>query len=293
MRFVRNAAAVASVGVLAACGLFSSGQTHEARAATVKADGVYAYNTTNNLKLTFSRAKNVNSATAPTVVLIRGGFWINGDQTGFEPKADYLASKGINVFNVGYRNSTQAPWPAQRDDVFTAIQYVKNHASEYGVNGTRLGAVGYSAGGHIASLVGTYGAGSTRVKGVVSISGAVDPFRTWNMANADSKEVGFRSLADYSVLLFNCPPVRSNPACWNNWRLGHAWNYVDKTDAKYYAIHSVDDPTAPVEGERALVSKMKSVGINASIKEIPGSRHTLDGLDSTWDTTAAWIKANI
>lgn len=95
-------------------------------------------------------------AEAPTsvvVVLPGGGYGMRADHEG-EPVAKWLNSLGISAFVLHYR---VAPYkhPSPLLDTQRAIRTIRFHAKEWGVDPKRLGVLGFSAGGHLASTAGT------------------------------------------------------------------------------------------------------------------------------------------
>lgn len=80
------------------------------------------------------------------------------------PTASWLTQKGIAGIVLKYRlpwitgNSASSPL----EDAQAAIQMVRQHAAEWGINPQRVGVLGYSAGGHVASTLGTHFNASTR-----------------------------------------------------------------------------------------------------------------------------------
>ena len=61
----------------------------------------------------------------------------------------FLAHEGIVGISVGYRRSTKKGLDGSVDDAARALAWVREHASEIGVDPSRVFAVGDSAGGHI------------------------------------------------------------------------------------------------------------------------------------------------
>lgn len=69
--------------------------------------------------------------------------------------AQWLNDQGIAAFVLKYRmpnKHKQVPL----DDAWQAIRYVREHASEYGINPNKVGIAGFSAGGHLASTASTH-----------------------------------------------------------------------------------------------------------------------------------------
>jgi len=106
----------------------------------------------------------------PAIIVIHGGGWRHGDRGGwFEPHNHHYASLGYVVFDIQYRLSGVAKWPAQLDDVQTAIRWVKAHAADYAVDPERVALLGRSAGAHLALMAGYCPGDRMGVAGVVSI----------------------------------------------------------------------------------------------------------------------------
>ena len=94
----------------------------------------------------------------PVVLVIHGGAWVSGDRNGDGALAKLLAAHGIAAFNIDYRLADAAKpdtrWPAQLVDAQLAVRWLRAHARELGIDGTRIGATGGSAGGQLAVMLG-------------------------------------------------------------------------------------------------------------------------------------------
>ena len=91
---------------------------------------------------------------APVLVYFHGGGMVLGSNHSFEPLARALAAaSNATVVSVEYRLAPESPPPAQFDDAFSAASWVADHAEWLGVDATRLGVVGDSAGGSLAAAV--------------------------------------------------------------------------------------------------------------------------------------------
>ena len=83
----------------------------------------------------------------PTILDVHGGAWHNGDRMNNAGIDRELASRGILVAAVEFRQPPEAGYPASICDVNLATRWLKAHAAEF--NGTaRIGAFGNSSGGH-------------------------------------------------------------------------------------------------------------------------------------------------
>lgn len=111
------------------------------------------------------------------VIVCPGGsyFWHDMQNEGVKV-AEWLQSAGISAFVLKYRVagvpafifhtrwvSRGRQYPDARQDLQRSIEYVKNHALELGVDTNRVGAMGFSAGGHLVmSVAETYDSPRTR-----------------------------------------------------------------------------------------------------------------------------------
>ena len=83
----------------------------------------------------------------PTIIDVHGGAWHNGDRLNNFGIDRELASRGILVAAVEFRQPPEAGYPASICDVNLATRWLKAHVAEF--NGTaRIGAFGNSSGGH-------------------------------------------------------------------------------------------------------------------------------------------------
>src|SRR4051794_1945937 len=94
------------------------------------------------------------------VVLLHGGAWRRGSKEAVGPSARALAGHGFVALAAQYRLLRDAAWPAQIQDVNSAIRWARRNAGNLGVDGNKIAVEGLSAGGHLALLA----AGSARVR---------------------------------------------------------------------------------------------------------------------------------
>jgi acetyl esterase len=94
------------------------------------------------------------SGTLPVLVWYHGGGWVIGNLDGADFACRMLTNaSGAAVVSVDYRLAPEHRFPAAADDCFAATKWVVEHASELGVDGSRLAVGGDSAGGNLAAVV--------------------------------------------------------------------------------------------------------------------------------------------
>ena len=87
----------------------------------------------------------------PVLLNIHGGAWVYGDKKVYAPYCMYLATQGFAVVNASYRLAPKHTFPAPLEDVGATVEWVVDHAEEYGLDVSNLFLVGDSAGAHLAT----------------------------------------------------------------------------------------------------------------------------------------------
>lgn len=87
------------------------------------------------------------------IVCPGGGYGMRADYEG-EPIALWLSSIGIHAFVLRYRVAPYR-YPCALNDVQRAIRLVRHRAEAWGINGSKIGVLGFSAGGHLTASSGT------------------------------------------------------------------------------------------------------------------------------------------
>ncbi len=104
----------------------------------------YARHGDKNLLLDIYLPKQVTEP-IPVILWIHGGAWRSGNKK-LMPEP-FLTSHGYAIVSINYRFTREAIFPAQIQDVKTAVRWIRAHAQEYGFDANRIGAAGASAGG--------------------------------------------------------------------------------------------------------------------------------------------------
>jgi acetyl esterase/lipase len=97
-------------------------------------------------------------------ILILGSAWaapldygarpLKNDQQELASFVMPLTKAGYTVFAIDHRAAPRFHYPAMIDDAHRAVRYIRHYGKQFGINPARIGAVGYSSGAHLASLLG-------------------------------------------------------------------------------------------------------------------------------------------
>ena len=134
---------------------------------------VFARTPEYRLEFDLYRPRRGRPGGAPCVVVVHGGKWTAGNSREFAALNPYLARRGYVVVGVNYRKAGRHPFPAARNDLRAAVDYLKRNATEIGADPERIALLGRSAGGQLALLV-AYDRGDPAIRGVVSFYAPTD-----------------------------------------------------------------------------------------------------------------------
>ena len=88
----------------------------------------------------------------PTMLYLHGGGWVAGSvQTHDGACAALSRDADAVVCSLQYRRAPESPWPAPNDDGYEALRWIAQHAGDLGIDETRIGVGGDSAGAHLAA----------------------------------------------------------------------------------------------------------------------------------------------
>jgi acetyl esterase/lipase len=100
--------------------------------------------------------KGVKAARVGVIVCPGGGYHSLAMDYEGDGVAEWLNSLGIAGFVLKYRLGPRYHHPIEMQDGQRAVRFVRFHAREYGIASDRIGIMGFSAGGHLASTIGTH-----------------------------------------------------------------------------------------------------------------------------------------
>ncbi|MDB4338697.1 SMP-30/gluconolactonase/LRE family protein [Rubripirellula sp.] len=101
----------------------------------------------------FFPSLNTNGQARPALIVVHGGGWHSGDKTKFQALSIRLAQCGYFVAAIEYRLADEAAFPTAIEDCFASVRFLRANAKQFGIDPTKIGAVGGSAGGHLVGLM--------------------------------------------------------------------------------------------------------------------------------------------
>ena len=229
-----------------------------------------------------------DKATGAAVIVCPGGGYSHlADHEG-RPVAEWLNTLGIVAFVLKYRLGPRYHHPAPLLDAARAIRTVRSRAAEWGIDQKRIGILGFSAGGHVASTIGTHfdfghflsSDQIDRMSSRPDLMILIYPVITMKeFTHAGSKRLllGENPRADLVTLLSN-------------------EEQVTKETPPTFLVHTTTDAAVPVENSLRFVEALRRAGVPLELHIYERGPHGfgLGGKDpilSTWpERCADWLR---
>jgi acetyl esterase/lipase len=224
---------------------------------------------------------------AAVIVCPGGGYTRLANHEG-QPVAEWLNSLGITAFVLKYRLGPKYQHPAPLQDAARAVRLVRSKAAEWKIDPKKIGVLGFSAGGHVASTIGThFDAGQpTATDAIDRVSSRPDllvliyPVITMgSFTHAGSKKqlLGENPSPEMVKLLSN-------------------EEQVSKETPPTFLVHTANDAGVPVENTLSFADALRKNGIPFELHIYERGRHgfglgTNDPILSTWTARCAdWLR---
>lgn len=112
----------------------------------------------------------------PAVLTIYGGSWMRGSPAESRQMAEFLAARSYVVAALDYRHAPAHQFPTQIEDVAAGLAFVQSQADKFEIERERMALLGWSAGAHLAMLLGFQPAlqSGGSIRSIVNYYGPVD-----------------------------------------------------------------------------------------------------------------------
>jgi acetyl esterase/lipase len=213
----------------------------------------------------------------PLIVWIHGGAWMLNDKyadmgyMGNTLKA--FIDSGYAVASIDYRYSTTAIFPAQIQDCNQALEFLYDKAAKYNLDKNRITLIGFSAGGHLATLMGL--SNNNKVKDFYH-DGKPTHFKIRLVLD-------FYGPADFLTLKGNDSPDPKNPITLllGGQALSHPdlakkaspVNYADKNDPPFLIVQGEKDDSVNPTQSINLSALLTKLGVKNELIVVPGAPH--------------------
>lgn len=209
----------------------------------------------------------------PVVVFVHGGGWKNGDKTVGQKKVGWLTEHGFAVASIDFRQTDIAGWPAQINDCYAAVRWLRENGDRLGLATDRIAAAGTSSGGHLVALMGTRPypnseSTSSRVQAVLDWFGPADLLTM--PPNNIGKGRTAEDVANSNGAKLLRATVRTVPDLAKD---ASALYQASADDAPFLIMHGDADEGVPVDQSERLHAALVAAGAESELMIFPGAGH--------------------
>ncbi|GCE22160.1 alpha/beta hydrolase [Dictyobacter kobayashii] len=218
------------------------------------------------------------ASAAACIVCPGGGYVMLAEHEGV-PVAQWLASQGITAFILRYRHAFTYQHPIPLGDALRAVRFVRAHARTWQLDPERIGMIGFSAGGHLTSLVATHDP--------VGHIESEDPIeRIPAHLNAHVLVYPVIHSADNSVLE-NIQDAHLSPEQVADLKSDRR---VTARTSPAFLVHSTQDRGVPVDNSDAYAARLQAAGVPYEYIRTDQQEHGF-GLQDFWTHACArWFQ---
>ncbi|MFN3378449.1 MAG: alpha/beta hydrolase fold domain-containing protein [Runella zeae] len=211
----------------------------------------------------------------PLIVWVHGGGWLVNDKYAdmgyMKGTISEMLNSGFALASIDYRFASQAVFPALIQDCNRALSFLYDNADKYGFDKNRIALMGFSAGGHLATLM------------ALSKNNKMDAFFMPNT----SKAFTFKAVVDFygpsdlvslnssedakspeSILIGATPIERPDLA-----KIASPVTYVDKNDPPFLIIHGEKDESVPNRQSKLLHSWLRVSSVQSELIIVKDAPH--------------------
>ncbi len=217
----------------------------------------------------------------PCVIVIAGGGFLAQERHRFGFVAAYLATQGFAAACIDYRGAPGDTFLATILDTKSAVRWVRTHAKEFSLDPARIGAIGQSAGAHLAVMLavsadvealegsGEQAGVSSRIQAAVSLAGVFDFISRLRDGGHQTQalETKRRTNGAWIGEPFSVTSER--------WRQASPINYVTADDAPVLFVHCRGDTTAPFAQSVQMFEALQPLSPRSKLVLYDGGGHNV------------------
>lgn len=216
----------------------------------------------------------IRSNSIPVVMYVHGGGWVMGDKDMIQRMAwlEELRRRGYAVAAIDYRLGSDHKFPAMIEDAKCAVRFLRAHARVFGLAADRIGVIGDSAGGQLASLLGLTGTSgefdgtggwnrfSARVQAVVDLYGPTD----FTASTASKSLMGRRILkAAFGTSDQDAPILKQASPI----------HHVSSNSPPFLIVHGDHDKMVQIKQSENLNAALLAAGVSSTLVVVTNYSH--------------------
>lgn len=214
-----------------------------------------------------------DTAYSPAVLIIHGGGWRIGSKRDgkVHSTAAFLQAHGYVAFAIDYHLSPTTAWPQNLFDCQIAVRWLRGNAAAYSVDPNRIAALGFSSGGHLATML-----------GVVNLRAHLTPAAPYS---------GVSTAIAAVVNFYGQPKVsRSNPEFGPLARQASPLFYVRPDLPPIMFVVGTNDKMWLVNEGRQFMTALASAGVPHRMLVVAGAAHGFNPVAAQTDVSGELLE---
>jgi acetyl esterase/lipase len=219
------------------------------------------------------------------LVVPGGAYWFVSAANEGVDLASRMTARGFTVFVLTYRLPGEG-WEHRADvplqDAQRAIRVIRSQAARYGIDGTKVSVLGFSAGGHLAATLATDHAATTYAKIDAADELGARPFATALIYPVITMEKRWTHEKSRNLLLGEAPTEAEV-------QRRSAERHVDGNTPPVFIVHAMDDDAVPVENSLRMMNALREAKRPVEAHLIQEGGHAF-GVGYPNTASAHWIE---
>lgn len=213
------------------------------------------------LDLHLPRHRPEGAPPLPVIVFLHGGSWTDGNKASGTARLRPFVKDGAYAgIAIGIRQTGEAPWPAQLDDLRAAFRWIRVEGARHGLDAERIGIVGRSSGAHLGLILAL--AGEPGIRAVVSYFGATDLAAFLEAPRHAARDAAIDRLLGGPLAARLDVAREASPV-----------TYVSAGDPPVLTIHGTRDETVPFAQARRLDEVLREHRVPHTLLAVEGAGH--------------------
>ncbi len=216
----------------------------------------------------------------PGVLLVHGGAWMTGTRRQLAWEGRQLARRGYAALAISYRLAPRHKFPAQLEDCQAALQWMRENAELLKLDAHRIGGYGYSAGGHLVTLLGVMPEDPQAARD------SDEPEQAETLQRPDRKDTAPRLqviVAGGAPCDFRAMPAQNRALSYwlggtrqqvpHLYRLASPAAFVSADDPPSFFFHGQRDWLVPLRSSQQMERQLQAAGVSTEFFLIEGASH--------------------
>lgn len=205
--------------------------------------------------------------TCPCLLWLCGGGWLSVDVEAYLPNLIDLVRAGFAICSIEYAGSNESHFPDQLIQIKAAVRYLRENAARYNINSKKMGVIGESAGGHLASLLGTTSGRQEFEKGsylnqTSEVQAVCALYAPTDMSGVPSTETEWK-------LFLGMDPEKQPEIR----RYVNPISYITERTPPFLLFHGTKDLIVPVSCSEQMYDALIEKNVQAVLYYVEGAEH--------------------